>query len=318
MELPTQHIRQRVLRPLRRGEFISLAIVLALAVGFGIMVASGVPLAYDYELFLAATQGDYTGYFYMPWALPVFTVFDALPFALSFAVWNVLNLLLLFMAVRMFGGSVPVVLLSYQSVYCLFYGQVVGVLAGAFALMWWALVARRYWLAGLALAVMCIKPQVGVPFGMALLLLAEMTWFHRFKVALVVLLIALGSVLLYPNFLEDVIYTALGTPPNDFGSVSLWRYVGPLALVLWVPTLFLRLSPGLRLIAVVATTALSLPYFQQTDLLLLFMLLPVRWPALSGNVGYLMVFIGWRALPLIVVAPLAGYGWVLREHFTRR
>ncbi|MEL6270305.1 MAG: hypothetical protein AAFR22_10880, partial [Chloroflexota bacterium] len=77
MELPTQHIRQRVLRPLRRGEFISLAIVLALAVGFGIMVASGVPLAYDYELFLAATQGDYTGYFYMPWALPVFTVFDA-------------------------------------------------------------------------------------------------------------------------------------------------------------------------------------------------------------------------------------------------
>ncbi|MEM6528882.1 MAG: hypothetical protein AAF653_11360, partial [Chloroflexota bacterium] len=140
MELPTEHIRRRVLRPLRRGEFLSLVVVLALAVGSGMMAASGVPMAYDYELFLAATEGDYTGYFYMPWALPLFAVLNTLPFALSFALWNVLNVLLLFVAVRVFGGSVPVVLLSYQSFYCLFYGQVVGLLAGAFALMWWAMV----------------------------------------------------------------------------------------------------------------------------------------------------------------------------------
>jgi hypothetical protein len=184
---------------------------------------------------------------------------------------------MLWLALRIFGGNVPVALLSYQSFYCLFYGQIVGLLAGALALLWWSLVAKRVWLAGVMLALACTKVQLGVPMGLTLLLLANVTWLGRLKALLVAGLVALVSILLYPSFLVDVYYAALATPPNNLGSVSLWRYVGAAALSL-----------------------------------------PVGWLGLLGNVGYAMVFIGWRALPLLVIVPLVAYGWVFASHIRQR
>lgn len=312
-ELPTQHIRARLTRPPARGEFIALVIVAVLAVGFGVLEATGTPIAHDYELFYNTAERDYTyGFYYGPWILPLFSLLALLPLSVSFIVWNLLNIVMLWGALRVFGGNIPVALLSYQSFYCLFYGQIVGLIAGALALLWWSLQARRVWLAGLMFALAAAKPQLGLPIGVTLILLADISWFNRIKVVFVSSLPVLASVIWYPDFITDVYYGAI-YELSSLGSISLWRYVGAWSLLVWLPVLFVPLTPGRRLVAVLAATALSLPYFQQTDLLVLYAL-PVGWVGLLGNLGYLMAFIGWGALPLMVIVPLVTYGWVFVSH----
>lgn len=295
---------------------MAVAIITSILLGFGMLDATGIGIAYDWEIFYNTTERDYTyGFYYGPWILPLFHLLALLPFTLSYVAWNALNLVMLWFALRIFGGRVPIALLCYQSVYCLFYGQIVGLVAGALALMWWCLLKKRFVLAGLLFALASAKPQIGFIVGATLILLADISWFSRLKVLFVSSLPVLASAIWYPNFIADVYYGTT-TAVNSFGSVSLWQYIGAWALLLWLPTLLVPMPPGKRLVAVLTTTALSLPYFQQTDLLLLFAL-PVGWVGLLGNLGYLMIFFGWGALPLLVIVPLVVYGWVFASLFRR-
>ncbi|MEM9953147.1 MAG: glycosyltransferase family 87 protein [Chloroflexota bacterium] len=304
------NMRERLLKPPARAEFVVLSAVSVLAACFAYLITQGMDLAVDYGVFLEAVEGDYTGFFYAPWSLPIFTVLSWLPLPISYLIWNMINILLLWIAVRVFGGNLPITMIGYQMIYCLFYGQIVGLLAGVIALFWVALLHRRFVIAGLLLTIAAIKPQLGVPMAVALLLLTDMTWWHRFKVVVISLVPAILSLLLYPNFIVDVYQAYLETPPNTFGSISLWRYIGAGALLLWIPTLTLPMSFGRRLVAILATTALSSPYFQQTDLLLLYAM-PIGWVGLLGNVGFLMGRFGWWALRLPIIVPLIVYIWVL-------
>jgi hypothetical protein len=53
--------------------------------------------------------------------------------------------------------------------------------------------------------------------------------------------------------------------------------------------------------------ALGLPYFQQTDLLALYVL-PIGWlPVLLGNLGYLFFSIYWDALQMLFIVPMVVY-----------
>ena len=56
----------------------------------------------------------------------------------------------------------------------------------------------------------------------------------------------------------------------------------------------------------VATSMLALPYFQQADLMVLFVL-PCGWLPLLGNLGYLMAARGWEVLPWLCIIPLMEY-----------
>lgn len=315
-ELPTENIAARLQRPPGRTELFAIAVIGAIWLGFGLLSLQGVGIAYDWSIFYNTAVRDYTGFYYGPWILPLYHLLALLPFAPSYIAWNLINLVMLWLAARMFGGNMAVMLLSYQSIYCLFYGQIVGLVAGALALMYWALLRERYILAGLLFALASVKPQIGFVMGVTFILLANTSWFNRIKVVFVSSLPVLASVIWYPDFIADVYYGRT-SPPNDLGSISLWQYIGAWALVLWLPTLLLRLSPGKRVIAVLITTALTLPYFQQTDLLLLYAL-PTGLLGLLGNIGYLMIFLGWRALPLVVIVPLVGYVWVFVVHFWER
>jgi hypothetical protein len=60
----------------------------------------------------------------------------------------------------------------------------------------------------------------------------------------------------------------------------------------------------------VATIGLTLPYFQQSDLLFL-LVMPIGWVGLLGNLGYFMNRYGWLALQSLAVLPLAVYGIAL-------
>jgi len=308
------NIAERVFAKPSRTEFGWLIAALTVIIVLGIMRANGIATAVDYGVFLETADGDYSGFFYAPWILPVFKVLSLLPIGISYVIWNILNVSMNWIGFRIFRGNMPIAFLTYQFAFCLFYGQIVGLLVGAVALFWWAIVSERYVAAGLLLSVAVIKPQLGLPLVITLMLITDMTWHNRIKVGLISMIPAVISLLIYPTFISDVYTAAMNQVPNDLGSISLWRYIGAWSLILWIPTVLLPLSDGRRLVAVLTTTALATPYFQQTDLLMLYTL-PIGWVGIFGNVAYSMGRIGWFALRLPIIVPLIVYPWVMISHF---
>ncbi len=219
---------------------------------------------------------------------------------------RVVNTLAVFYAVRVFGGNVLVAMTSYQLLYVLYYGNITGVIVGALALLWWALAHDRWHLAGLGLLIACTKPQLGILFGALLLLLADIPWRDRLKVLIVPTVISVLSLIVYPLWPLDILDRLPNDAPADWGSVTLWRWIGFPALVLWIPTLLLPMRVPSRTVALAATMALATPYFQQTDLLLLFAL-PVGWLGVLGNLGYAYIWYTWAALRVLAIIPALAY-----------
>ncbi|MFO8037137.1 MAG: hypothetical protein R6U57_10975, partial [Anaerolineales bacterium] len=61
-----------------------------------------------------------------------------------------------------------------------------------------------------------------------------------------------------------------------------------------------------RMILFIAALSLTLPYFQQTDLLALF-ILPVGYIAWLGNLGFLFIIGRWQALKWLAIIPSLVY-----------
>ncbi|MBK7893448.1 MAG: hypothetical protein IPJ90_00820 [Anaerolineaceae bacterium] len=151
------------------------------------------------------------------------------------------------------------------------------------------------------------KYQLGLSFGIILLLMANISWQDRLRVVVVPSLVLVVSLLLYPLWPLQSIRIILENPPNNLGNISLWQWVGPVALLLWLPPLWLPLPAQQRLTALAATATLTLPYFQQTDLLALF-ILPLGWLPLLGNLGFLLYTnYTWQGFALLAIIPLLLY-----------
>lgn len=302
-------LKQRLLARLSRAEFFALAFTLALAGVFAWHQSVLGYVPYDLGNYLNGARGDTSHYYYAYWFLPVFVFLEWLPYVPGFLLWSALNIACLFAASRIFGGKTWAVMLSYQACYCLFQGQITGVIVGGVALLYWGIIHRRWNLAGLGLTVALVKVQLGLMPCLALLGLLPLSWKERTRVLLVPLFFGLLSLVIYPGWVLQLITTLQQAPPDAEGSIALWRWLGPLALLLWLPPLLLRLSRQDRLTCLVAANALALPYFQQTDLLMLFCL-PVGWLAFLGNLGYLFVVSKWAALQALAVVPILAYSLV--------
>ena len=263
---------------------------------------------YDFSIFLGTADGEFADFYYGYWIVPVFEVLALLPMAVSFALWSLVNLMGVYLAARVFGGPLALMVFSYQMLYTLFYGNITGVIIGGLALQYWALHRENWFWAGVGCILAVTKVQVGIPTSFAIWLLADCRWQTRLKMVIVPAVIGLASLALYPIWIIDILNDT--DPPNQLGSISMWRYIGPLALALWLPTLLLPLTTSRRLLSVAITSALAAPYFQQNDLLAVFMY-PVGWLALLGNLGFTFVASGYEDFWLITLAALLIYGWAL-------
>lgn len=298
-----QNLRQR----LTRGELFSLALAFGAAGGFLWLSPVISYTFFDFKIYLNTAQGIFTGYYYGYWLLPIFALLAKLPLGWSYLLWSTLNILGVFFAARLFGGKAPLALLSYQMFYSLIYGSISGVVVGALALCWWGLLNRKWDIAGLGIALAGAKFQIGITGSLLLLLTADTSWKDRARALLVPLLVGIASLFLYPGWPFELLHNSMNVPPNTNGSISLWRWLGPWALLLWIPPLLLRLPLHRRFIALVAAMGLALPYFQQSDLLFL-LVMPIGWVGLLGNLGYFMNRFGWLALQSLAVLPLVVYG----------
>jgi hypothetical protein len=302
-------LNRRLRRRLSPGELFALALCFSLLFIFASLRPAG-EYPYDFYTYRLAGEGDFSLYYYGYWFVPIFTLLAALPGPWDYLLWGGLTIVSVFGAARLFGGKTAVVLLTYQMLYTLFYGQFMGVLAGGLALLWWGMAHRRWSLAGLGMLIAVTKLHTGALLSLFLWLSADVPWRERWRVLAVPVLGALLSLWLYPAWPLLLLQALQTTPPESSGSLTLWRWLGPVSLLLWLPPLLLPFSREKRLILLVATAALAIPYFQQTDLLALFML-ATGWLPLLGNFGFLFLNYGWQLLPWLVVIPLAVYLWLV-------
>lgn len=297
-------IDKRLRQRLSLFEFFALALCVA-----SVFVFVGAASGYDLHNYLRAGQGDTSFHFYASWILPVYRLLGLVDPKIAFVAWNLAGIAGVFIATRVFNAQpkTALALLTYQMLYTIYYGNITGILVGSLAFYWWGLAHRRLILAGLGLTLLLTKFHLGIPLGLVLGVLAGLSWREWLRLAVVPGLAFLLSIAAYPAWPLQVAGTILSNPPNDLGSITLWQWLGAYALFLWIPPLLLPLPKKQRLIMLVATMALTLPYFQHTDLLALFVL-PIGWVPLAGNLGfYLYAQYSWPGLKALAIIPAGVY-----------
>jgi hypothetical protein len=266
----------------------------------------------DIGTFLNSVSGEYKDFYYPNWTIILFIPLTWLPPAIAYILWNTLNILGVWFACRVFGGKTAIALLSYQMLFSLYFGQIVGVIVAGIAFYWWMLQRERPLVAGWGAVLALIKPQMGIPMLLAMGLLGTDKWRDRIISAVIPFAVLGLSLLIWRGWIPDLLARMESNPPQMSGSIDLWQWIGAWTLILWLPVVFLPMPPVKRLIAVAATMSIATPYFIHNGLLALFML-PIGYIGLLGNIGYLMAFHGWWGVKLIAIAPLVAYVWVIGQ-----
>lgn len=296
-------ISNRLHRRLSRGEFFGLALALAFTGIFLWLMKIGAGGPADLQVYLAGR--DSPMFYYGYWSLPLFTALNHLPLTLAYVLWSLLNLLGIWFAVRVFGGRPIYVLAGYQVLNILYYGQISGLLTGGLALLWWGLVRRKWGLAGLGLLLAVTKYQVGVMLGLILIWYGVQHWRDFLRILVVPLLVGLTTLAVYPQWLVEFL-GRLSTFPFSHLGITFWNFIGPWALIFWLPAFLLPLSRHQRLLALVSLSAFAVPYFLQVDLITLFAF-PIGWIPLIGWLGALFPLLGMAAVHAVVLAPFLCY-----------
>ena len=290
-------------------EFAALVAVLTFTVMIpllGSQYAEIYPIDYRVYMDAATGQGDF---FYPYWTLFILYPFTLLPFWLGFVVWNAVNIGCVYAACKLWGGNAVIALLSYPMLFMLFYGQITGLLVLCLVLYdrW---IADKPYAAGIVAAIALAKPQLAVPVLLYSALQPHVSWHKRLVSVLPTLVLFALSLLAYGDWLTAW-FIRLPTAATE-GSITMWAILGEWALLLWLPLGFI--VPEKRRLFVICTTALSLPYFQLTGLLLLLAGLPLSLFSVLAFIGYGMLTLGWFGASLMLLLPLSVYIWIVLVH----
>lgn len=271
----------------------------------------GFNVFYDFNIYLNATSGFPKGYFYPSWITPIFIIFSEIPFSVAIFLWAAINILGVAFASRVFGGNTQLILITYQMFYAIFYGQIVGLMAAGLGLIWLGLLSRKWWLVGAGILLAFVKPQSGMMFAIILILYVWPGWKNVGKILIIPLFALIVSLILYPGWPILFIKNLLSHSVDTGGSITLWPALGAFCLLLLIPPLVLPISKSNRLLMALALIPLVMPYYQQTDLLIL-MVFPIGSIAtFLGNIGFLFPIYRLTALKLAIIVPLFLYLYIL-------
>jgi hypothetical protein len=287
------------------GRFAALVFAVTCAVSLPLLM-DRYAIRGDIHFFTDAGQGNMHTYFFPNWALPFFQLLAWLPEPGAHIAINLMNVAGLYYASAVFGGNRTRLWLSYPLLALLWYGNVDGVIGAGIAWMYSSVGRQQWWLAGLAWTLILTKPQLGLAVGLPLLLRAGVKW-NAWPVLAVPALISLASLVIWPLWPLDLLGRLQAAPPDSEGSITLWRYIGPLALLFWLPVMRAgRLPPRKHLLLSLSATALSMPYLQSSSALYL-LVHPIGVVGCLVQLGFLMPLLGIKALRLLTVVPLLIY-----------
>ena len=311
-------IDQRIRKPISLSEFSALA--LALAFPIATMLISSVELggqqAYDFQHYLNSAKGDFSFYYYAYWLIPLWEFFVLLPLWAAYTFWTLLSVAGIFFACRIFGSHTALALISYQALQVLYMGQFSGILVGGLALLWWGVTHKHWNIAGIGLIIVASKYHTGLIPAMILLYYCEASWRERLKVFYVPVMIGIISLMLYQFWPLHVLENYRANPANDWGSVAPWKYIGPIVLLIWIPSFLLKLNRNEKILLLFATLPLGIPYFQAADLLILYVL-PIGFLPMLSYIGFFRPFIGYAVDNILIIIPLFIYLKIVVPAFMR-
>jgi hypothetical protein len=255
----------------------------------------------DYETYRIAGSGQLGVLYYPQWIAFLLAPLTWLPFWIGFIWWSLLNIACVYVSAKLWGGNVAIALLAYPLVFSLYYGQIIGILVLCLTLyVRW--INERPLLAGVCAAIALAKPQLAIPFLLVATLQNESRIYRYILLVLPSLLLFAASLLVYGDWVSVWIHH-LPTVATE-GSITLWYILDHWALLLWIPIGWIQ--PKHRLAWAIATTALTMPYYQLTGLVLL-LVMPIPVVGILAFTGYMMAFWGWFGASLMVIYPIAAY-----------
>ena len=307
-------IRERVVAPPTPAEWLVIGSVVAIVVlasrydNFGI----------DWEIFAGAADGRMVserelGYYYPYWLLPLFDLFDH-GGRLGAIAWSLANVAGVWFAARVFGARPPVVLAGFGAVSAFFTGTITGLALAALAGIHWAVHERRWTIVGALSLVALAKPQWGAPIALVLVLAGRPDLRAWARMTIVPVPVVAASFAAFGWWPGEILDRAAELPPE--GNGSLWHFLGPVVLVLWLPVL-LPMSTQRRTALVAATSLLAVPYVQQYDYTVAFVLFGDGLGLLQYAYGLLYDPLGWTATRGVLTAlPLTAWVMLVREPIT--
>jgi len=293
----------------RQWNRIADVAAIGVAIGFIAFLTQHPTAGFDlWGAYAPAASGDVSNIYNPYWALPLFELLGKVPFGLAYSALMLWSLVAIIVSTQVYGGRLVFALLTYQFGTLLYFGQIDGLVVLGMATSWWALKNHRPWLVGIGFVLASIKPQMSVA---ALLLI--WWWLDRpgkIRSLAIPFLVILGSFLLYGCWVPEWLNRVQTQDPVRGGSITLWEYFGPIVLLLWLPALLTRLPRQEKLLLFLATSAITMPYFQQVSLLVL-QVFPIGWIAWIGNIGFLHPMFHEQILEWIVLLPLSVYIWLV-------
>ncbi|MEK6222703.1 MAG: DUF2029 domain-containing protein [Chloroflexota bacterium] len=300
-------ISDRLKAPLTRPELYGLAISLAVTIGITAMSYSMDGIPFDFNIYIKTLDGVFTGYYYPYWVIAFFLPFKLLPPLMSFFMWGLLNIIGIWYACRVFGGNSFFTLVSFQMLYALGHGQIIGIMILGLAFFWVMFIKGKWDLAGIGLLLASAKVQSGFIIALLLWLMAELPFKYKLRSLLIPLIVTVLSLIIYPNWLIEIIAETQPSSIIEGGNISLWRWIGPWSLILFLPLFFIPLSKTELLIVLFSAIILTEPYFNMPDLLTIF-IFPIHWIFIFiGNIGYAWNGENWLWIQSLGIIPLGVY-----------
>ena len=236
-----------------------------------------------------------------------------LPMRVSYVLFSLVNVGLLWLGSRLTGVNRFALLISFPALWVLWYGQLDILVMAGVAVGFWAAQSRRpIWL-GVALLLLLIKPHIGAPLAFL-----YFWWLRDWRVLAVCGAVLLLTLIIW-GFRWPLIWinslVQVATPPPDAPLTTTGQQTNislfPYGVLAWL-VLLLPMSRLERAIGTLAATFLSVPYAATYSLVTL-LVLPVPWwvylvssvPLLLGPQGY------W----LTMAAPLGCLGWLAARQF---
>jgi hypothetical protein len=139
--------------------------------------------------------------------------------------------------------------------------------------------------ASVALALLSVKPNIGLPAALAILWWLP-TWRSRLLAALPPAGLVLASLVVFDPSWPVAYFEKLDLWLDYYTNGSLYWWIGPWAYMLFIPALALPLSRPERYRMILATTLLTVPFVPNYSQLVLY-LFPLSW--IQWALGYLPV-----------------------------
>jgi hypothetical protein len=195
---------------------------------------------YDLTAQKAVIEGLGAGTYWSPFLNPptlawIATPFLALPFELALVLWTLLIVAAAILSWRLAApgagltqaAHLALFLGLFPTAFGLMVGQPVALVAGAVALAWWLAEHKRPVLAGLALSLMAIKPQLALLVPLCLLLSGQGRMFAAWLAATAVM-VAVALVLLGPDGIQR--YREVLSLASAWEPTRRYAIAGPLGL----------------------------------------------------------------------------------------